>query len=64
MIEATIFLVEEDNDGRPALRENLKNNGYNVTLAIDEEDALDRGLENYTCECYPIVKAEYDRLPK
>ncbi|MBA2620691.1 MAG: response regulator transcription factor [Acidobacteria bacterium] len=47
MSEATIFLVEEDNDGRPALRENLKNNGYGVTLAIDEEDALDRVKNGY-----------------
>jgi len=21
------------------------------------------GLENFTCECYAIVKAEFDRLP-
>ena len=40
--ESTIFLIEEDNDGRAALKESLKNNGYKVSLAIDEEDALER----------------------
>jgi CheY-like chemotaxis protein len=38
----TIFLIEEDDDTRPILRQNLKNDGYRVLLAIDEEDALDR----------------------
>jgi PleD family two-component response regulator len=38
----TIFLVEEDNDVRPNLRRNLRNSGYRVLLAVDEEDALDR----------------------
>jgi CheY-like chemotaxis protein len=38
----TIFLIEEDNDSRPILRETLKQHGYRVTLAVDEEDALDR----------------------
>ena len=42
MNEATIFLIEEDDDTRPILRKNLKNNSYKVSLAIDEEDALDR----------------------
>lgn len=38
----TIFLIEEDDDTRPILRQNLQNDGYRVLLAIDEEDALDR----------------------
>jgi DNA-binding response OmpR family regulator len=42
MNNSVIFLVEEDDDTRLILRENLKKNGYNVSLAIDEEDALDR----------------------
>src|SRR5215218_9440562 len=42
MNNSVIFLVEEDDDTRPILRENLKKNGYGVSLAIDEEDALDR----------------------
>ncbi|MDQ1522708.1 MAG: hypothetical protein QOE47_632 [Pyrinomonadaceae bacterium] len=38
----TIFLVEEDDDTRPVLRQNLQNYGYRVLLALDEEDALER----------------------
>lgn len=38
----TIFLIEEDDDTRPILRKNLKNDGYRVLLALDEEDALER----------------------
>jgi PleD family two-component response regulator len=41
-IPNTIFLIEEDDCGRPALRKLLKQEGYNLTLAIDEEDALER----------------------
>ncbi len=38
----TIFLVEEDDETRPILRENLKRDGYRVLVALDEEDALER----------------------
>ena len=41
--QPTIFLVEEDDETRPTLRQNLKRAGYKVRLAVDEEDALDRG---------------------
>ncbi|HYY41402.1 MAG TPA: hypothetical protein VE775_01645, partial [Pyrinomonadaceae bacterium] len=37
-----IFLIEEDDETRAVLRQNLKREGYKVRLAIDEEDALDR----------------------
>jgi DNA-binding response OmpR family regulator len=37
-----IFLIEEDEETRAVLRQNLKRQGYKVLLAIDEEDALDR----------------------
>jgi len=37
-----IFLIEEDDEMRPVLRQNLKHEGYKVLLALDEEDALDR----------------------
>ena len=37
-----IFLIEEDDETRTFLRQNLKRQGYKVLLAIDEEDALDR----------------------
>lgn len=40
--QPTIFLVEEDDDTRPILKHNLKNYGYRVLLALDEEDALER----------------------
>jgi DNA-binding response OmpR family regulator len=40
--QATIFLVEEDDDTRPLLRGNLQSNGYRVIVAVDEEDALER----------------------
>jgi DNA-binding response OmpR family regulator len=40
--QATIFLVEEDNDTRPVLKGNLQLDGYHVIVALDEEDALER----------------------
>ncbi len=39
---ATIFLIEEDDDTRRLLKENLQRASYRVLLAVDEEDALDR----------------------
>ncbi len=41
-----IFLIEEDNQTRPPLRRSLKSNGYDIVLAIDEEDALERVRDN------------------
>ena len=38
----TIFLIEEDDETRKLLVENLRRNGYRVIVAIDEEDALER----------------------
>jgi CheY-like chemotaxis protein len=38
----TIFVVEEDDDTRPLLKENLERDGYRVLVALDEEDALGR----------------------
>ena len=38
----TIFLIEEDDDTRKPLVENLRRKGYRVIVAIDEEDALER----------------------
>jgi CheY-like chemotaxis protein len=40
--QATIFLVEEDDETRPLLRKNLQGYGYRVIIALDEEDALER----------------------
>ena len=42
MSERTIFLLENDNDTRPIFKKVLQDNGYNVLLAVDEEDALQR----------------------
>ncbi|HEX8285233.1 MAG TPA: response regulator [Pyrinomonadaceae bacterium] len=38
---ATILLVEEDDDARPIFRHNLRREGYDVLLAVDEASALD-----------------------
>jgi DNA-binding response OmpR family regulator len=38
----TIFLVEEDDDTRPLIRQNLTRLGYRVLIAIDVEDAMER----------------------
>lgn len=40
--QATIFLIEEDNDARPVLKRSLQSYGYRVITALDEEDALER----------------------
>lgn len=40
--QPTILLIEEDDDTRLALRENLVRYGYIVLLALDEEDAMSR----------------------
>jgi CheY-like chemotaxis protein len=37
-----IFLIEEDDDARHILKQSLKQYGYRVSLALDEEDALER----------------------
>ena len=37
----TIFLVEEDNDARPNLTNNLRQLGYRLLVAADLEDALE-----------------------
>jgi DNA-binding response OmpR family regulator len=40
--QPTIFLIEEDDDTRKPLVENLRKDGYHVIVSIDEEDALER----------------------
>lgn len=40
--QATIFLVEEDDETRPLLKKNLLGCGYRVIIALDEEDAMER----------------------
>ncbi len=38
---ATILLIEEDDDARPIIRQNLRREGYDVLVAVDEASALD-----------------------
>ncbi len=38
----TILLVEEDDEVRPLLSQNLRNQGYHVIVALDEADAIER----------------------
>jgi DNA-binding response OmpR family regulator len=38
----TIFLIEEDEETRRPLVNNLRSYGYRVIVAVDEEDALER----------------------
>jgi DNA-binding response OmpR family regulator len=40
--QPTIFLIEEDDDTRRPLMQNLRRDGYRVIVSIDEEDALER----------------------
>lgn len=40
--QPTIFLVEEDDETRRPLVQNLRRHGYHVVVALDEEDALER----------------------
>ena len=40
--QPTIFLIEEDEETRRPLVSNLRDYGYRVVVAVDEEDALDR----------------------
>jgi DNA-binding response OmpR family regulator len=40
--ERTIFLIEEDEETRRPLVNNLRSYGYRVIVAVDEEDALER----------------------
>lgn len=38
----SILLIEEDDETRSLLRQNLERAGYRVLIAIDEQDAFDR----------------------
>lgn len=40
--QKTIFLIEEDDETRRPLVQNLRQQGYHVIVSIDEEDALER----------------------
>lgn len=38
----TILVVEEDDEVRPVLSENLRHQGYHVVVALNEADAIER----------------------
>src|SRR5215203_2534595 len=57
----TVFLIDEDDDSRPAFRANLKRQDYRVSIAIDEEDALDR--VNHQCLKADLVLMNFVRKP-
>jgi CheY-like chemotaxis protein len=40
--QSTIFLIEEDDETRRLLMQQLRGDGYHVIVAIDEKDALER----------------------
>jgi CheY-like chemotaxis protein len=40
--QAIIFLIEEDDETRRPLVQNLRKDGYRVLVSTDEEDALER----------------------
>ena len=40
--QPAIFLIEEDDDTRAVLKQSLPRYGYHLSVATDEEDALDR----------------------
>ena len=41
-LRPSIFFIETDDDTRDILRRNLKQYGYHLIMALDEEDALER----------------------
>lgn len=42
MDKLTLFLINDDKDSFLLFREGFKNEGYHVSIAVDEEDALER----------------------
>ncbi len=61
-----IFLIEEDNDVRALLKNNLQRDGYRVRLALNEEDALERIGEGHVPADLLLInlvdKSEYEVL--
>lgn len=45
----TILVVEEDDEVRPLLSQNLRNQGYHVVIALDEADAIERTKGGCLC---------------
>ena len=45
----TILLVEQEDETRSLLKYNLRNRGYRVIVALDEEDAIERTRDGHEC---------------
>jgi DNA-binding response OmpR family regulator len=44
-----IFLVEEDDETRRLLKQRLQKDGYQLMIAVDEQDALERSRNGHVC---------------
>ena len=66
MNEPTVFLIESDDDTRPLFKKMLQDNGYNVLLSVDEEDALQKVNDGFVKSDLLIVnllgKSEQEML--
>jgi CheY-like chemotaxis protein len=66
MNEPTIFLVENDDDTRPVFKTVLQEQGYNVVVSIDEEDALQKLNDGFVKSdllvVNPVGKSELEML--
>lgn len=64
--ETTIFLLEMDDDTRPIFKTVLQEKGYNVIVAVDEQDALQRVNDGFVKSDLLIVnllgKSEMEML--
>lgn len=58
MISPCIFVVEPDNEVRPLLKHNLQNWGYQVIMALDKADALQRAKGG--CERFGLILLNQD----
>jgi DNA-binding response OmpR family regulator len=45
----TILLIEHEDETRALLKYNLRNRGYRVIVALDEEDAIERTRDGHEC---------------
>jgi CRP-like cAMP-binding protein len=49
-------------EGSPKPRSSCRRQGSSATRAVTSRCSTAQGLEQRTCECYAVVKKEYDRL--
>ena len=58
---SVILLLEQDDEVRPLMVRNLRNAGYYVTVALDEEDAIERMI--CRCKTPKIILINQVKLP-